>query len=219
MTGVNDVPVSGAPCSSPFPALPRRWLPGSHTVTTWSGQGTLLAMGQQHDRTGPRCSLNEWVVLALLLEGECHGFALAKRLAPGTDLGRILTLSRPLVYRALDRLVERDLAAVATTEPGDSGPTRTVHHITNAGKRAATAWLAEPVHHVRDVRVVFLVKLRLLERLGRSPAGLIEAQQAALQDTINGLTQPPAGNDADVVDLWRSHSAAAVAQFLQALTP
>ncbi len=42
-------------------------------------------------------SLTEWVVLALLGERPAHGFALARELAAGGDLGRILTVHRPLV--------------------------------------------------------------------------------------------------------------------------
>jgi len=108
-------------------------------------------------------SLNEWVCLALLTEKPSHGFALAKQLAPDSDLGRILTVRRPLVYAA--------------------------------AKRAVTRWLNTPVNHVRDLRVEFLVKLRLLERRGRQPDRLIERQRAVLGDTLDSLIQV-----ADLVD-------------------
>lgn len=163
------------------------------------------------------CSLNEWVVLALLGEGPNHGFALARQLSADTDLGRILTVRRPLVYRALDRSVERGLAAPYQTEPGDSGPTKTVHRITDAGEENTKRWLVEPVLHIRDVRVEFLVKLRLMERRGLSPEILITAQRAALEETIDGLVRRPGADDADVVDRWRSHNARAVSDFLEQL--
>ena len=73
----------------------------------------------------PELSLTEWVVLAVLVEAPIHGFAIAKELRPDTDLGRILTVHRPLVYRALDRLVAAGLAEPHHTEPGAAGPTRT----------------------------------------------------------------------------------------------
>ncbi len=197
-----------------------------------SGKGTLLRMGEQHGRgeqrpdganpvggesVRDRCSLNEWVVLALLGEGPNHGFALAKELAPDTDLGRILTVRRPLVYRALDRSVDRELATPYQTEPGDSGPTRTVHRVTALGDSLTLQWLAEPVNHIRDVRVEFLVKLRLMERRGLPAAELIAAQRSALEETIDGLTSRPNAADADVVDRWRAQSAFAVARFLDQL--
>ncbi|MFV0259098.1 MAG: PadR family transcriptional regulator, partial [Acidimicrobiales bacterium] len=66
----------------------------------------------------PELSLTEWVVLAVLAEAPTHGFAVAKELRPGTDLGRVITVHRPLVYRALDRLVAAGLIEYHSTEPG-----------------------------------------------------------------------------------------------------
>ena len=79
-------------------------------------------------------SLTEWVVLALVGESPTHGFAIARELRPESDLGRILTVHRPLVYRALDRLSDAGLVAEAATEPGDAGPTRTIMKITHHGQ-------------------------------------------------------------------------------------
>jgi PadR family transcriptional regulator AphA len=190
-------------------------------------------MGEQHGQAGQsedglspsddrpvgaQCSLNEWVVLALLGEGPNHGFSLAKELSPGTDLGRVLTVRRPLVYRALDRSVDRGFAVPYQTEPGDSGPTRTVHRVTDVGDALTLRWLVEPVNHIRDVRVEFLVKLRLMERRGLSASVLISAQRAALTETIDGLTNRQSNDaDADVVDHWRAENARAVARFLDQL--
>ncbi|MGH8947639.1 MAG: PadR family transcriptional regulator, partial [Acidimicrobiia bacterium] len=69
-------------------------------------------------------STTEYVVLGLLTEGPTHGFAISKVLQPGTNLGRVITVRRPLVYRALDRLVDAGLAEPAHTEPGAAGPNR-----------------------------------------------------------------------------------------------
>jgi DNA-binding PadR family transcriptional regulator len=159
--------------------------------------------------------LNEWVVLALLAEQPRHGFAVARELAPGSDLGRILTVHRPLVYRALDRLVTAQLARPSRTEPGDNGPNRTLHAPTRRGSERLRSWFAEPVRHVRDLRLEFLVKIRLLERAGRDPAALVAAQRAALADTLDGLVHAP--DRGDVVELWRSHTAAAAQAFLEEL--
>lgn len=155
-------------------------------------------------------STTEWILLALLAEAPAHGFALAKALQSDHDLGRILTVRRPLVYRALDRLAAAEAAEPLQTEPGDAGPTRTVYRPTDSGRSQLDLWLAEPVVHVRDLRVAFLVKLRLLERVGRPLGRLIAAQRAALDDKIEALVSA----EGDVVDLWRSYNARAVAQFL-----
>lgn len=196
-------------------------------------------MAGQH-QPQPVCSLNEWVVLAVLAEQPTHGFAMAKQLAPDSDLGRILTVRRPQVYRAIDRLVDQRLISPFQVEPGDAGPTRTVHRVTQAGERASRRWLLEPVNHVRDLRVEFLIKLRLLERSDLPAGQLIEAQRAALGDTLQRLMaklpEPSAGGTApgevdvaaggtaldrvsvDVVDRWRAHSANAAWAFLEGLT-
>lgn len=159
--------------------------------------------------------LNEWVVLALLAEQPRHGFAVAKELAPGSDLGRILTVHRPLVYRALDRLVAAELARPSRTEPGDNGPNRTLHVPTRRGAARLRGWFAEPVLHVRDLRLEFLVKVRLLERAGQDTAALVAAQRDALASTLERLVHSP--DRGDVVELWRAHNAAAARAFLDAL--
>lgn len=163
----------------------------------------------------PELSLNEWVVLALLAEGPSHGFALAKQLEADTDLGRVLTVRRPLVYRALGRLVDAGLAEPHHSEPGIAGPNRTVHRITRRGRTALRSWLRRPVEHVRDLRIEFLVKLRLSRRAGRDTAELVAAQRDALTDTLDRLAA--LDGDADEVDLWRHHNAVAVSAFLDHL--
>lgn len=162
--------------------------------------------------TRPGLSLNEWVVLALLRERPSHGFAVARELRADADLGRMLTVHRPLVYRALDRLVAEGLVEAHQTEPGAAGPTRTLHRPTRRGRAALDRWYQQPVAHIRDLRIEFLVKLRLTQRAGRDVRPLVDAQRQVLADTFDHLTRP--GPDADVVDLWRHHNATAARNFL-----
>lgn len=163
----------------------------------------------------PELSLTEWVVLAVLVEAPIHGFAIAKEMRPDTDLGRILTVHRPLVYRALDRLVAAGYAEPHHSEPGQAGPTRTLHRPTSAGRTAANAWLDRPVYRVRDLRIEFLAKLRLNQRRGRSLTRLVDVQRDALADTFRRLDAPSSD---DAVDRWRSHNAAAAQAFLDELS-
>lgn len=162
----------------------------------------------------PELSRTEWTVLALLAESPTHGFGIAKELRAGTDLGRILTVHRPLVYRALDRLVAAGLAEPHTTEPGDAGPNRTVHRATHAGTDAVEEWLDRPVAHIRDLRIEFLAKLRLNQRRARDATRLLAAQRAALAATFDQLT---GDEPADVVDRWRRANATAARAFLDDL--
>jgi PadR family transcriptional regulator AphA len=165
--------------------------------------------------TAPELSLNEWVVLALLAERPSHGFAMARQLEADTDLGRVLTVRRPLVYRALGRLVDAQLAEPHHTEPGVAGPNRTVHRLTRRGRTAVRSWLRRPVEHVRDLRIEFLVKLRLSQRAGRDTTELVTAQRDALADTLVRLAA--LDDYSDEVDLWRHHNAVAVGAFLDHL--
>lgn len=156
-------------------------------------------------------STTEHIVLGLLGEGDSHGFAIAKQLGPDSEVGRIYTVRRPLVYRALERLVAAGLAEAVATEPGESGPERVVHRITASGKQALDVWLAQPVDHIRDLRLDFLVKVALITRTGASPLGLIRSQRAALAPALVALVDLDAD---DPVAVWRAHNARAAGAFL-----
>ena len=161
-------------------------------------------------------SLTEYAVLGILAEAPTHGFAISRELAPKGSVGRVLTVRRPLTYRALDRLVALGLATPVHSEPGDGGPQRLVHKATPAGKRRLKKWLGEPVKHVRDMRIEFQLKLVLLQRSGSSPLDLIERQRSLLEPTLLALdthtTDPP-----DLLELWRQHNAAATDDYLKVL--
>jgi len=159
-------------------------------------------------------SVTEYAVLGILAEEPSHGFAVAKELGANSEVGRILTVRRPLVYRALDRLVDQRLSELVTTEKSDSGPNRTIHRVTEQGQARLRHWLDEPVAHVRDMRIKFLLKLAVLRRSGRSPAGLVRAQKEFLQPTLEALDDPQTD---DHVEIWRRHNARAAGAFLDEL--
>lgn len=161
----------------------------------------------------PQLSLTELAVLGVLAEGPAHGFAIARELAFDGPIGRVLTVRRSLAYRALDRLVADGLARPVRVESGNAGPQRTVHRATPAGRSVLAAWLSRPVHRLRELRLEFRLKLVLLERRGDSPLPLIRAQREALRPVLDrgrrGAT--------DDVELWRWHSSAAIARYLDDL--
>lgn len=158
-------------------------------------------------------SPTEYAVLGLLAEGPTHGFAISKYLESDGPVGRVLTVRQPLVYRALNRLVAAELAEPVRAEPGDAGPQRVVHRITSRGRRHLTSWLSQPVEHVRDLRIEFLLKLVLLHRSGTSLLALVERQRAVLHETLTSLANP-AGETTDPVELWRKHNAVAATAYL-----
>jgi PadR family transcriptional regulator AphA len=125
-------------------------------------------------------SPGEWAVLALIAERPTHGFAVAKDIGPGGEIGNVWTLPRPLVYRALDTLQAAELIAPRRTEPGQ-GPRRTVFAATRRGRRLVDTWLDQPVEHVRDARTLLLLKLLFLDRAGRDAGVLLRAQLGELK--------------------------------------
>ena len=168
---------------------------------------------------GRSLSLTEWVVLAVAAEGTTHGFDIARALDEHGELGRIWTVQRPLVYRAIDSLVRAGLVAPVGTEEGERGPQRRLLQVTPVGRRSVTKWLGEPVAHVRDVRSELLLKLALLHRARKPPAGLLRRQREVLGPTVTGLRallEEAEGFDA-VLARWRVESAEAVERFLDGL--
>jgi DNA-binding PadR family transcriptional regulator len=169
--------------------------------------------------SGPDLPLTEHVVLALIAEGTTHGWAIARLLEPDGEVGRVWTVRRPLVYRAIAQLLERSLVREAGDAPSERGPRRTLLRVTPAGRRAAKAWLAEPVRHVRDVRTELLVKLLLADRAGVDAGSLLAQQRAVLEPQARDLERRlEAADGFDAVLLrWRVEASEAALRFLAAL--
>ena len=129
----------------------------------------------------------EWSTLALLANSPAHGWALAKELSRTGEVGRVWSVGRPLVYRAIDVLERRGLIAQVGSEPGARGPNRALFKATPRGRDELARWLSEPVDHVRDVRSLFLLKLVLIERAGLESRPLLLAQRAVTLPAVSGL--------------------------------
>jgi DNA-binding PadR family transcriptional regulator len=170
-------------------------------------------------RARDELSAGEWAVLALLSEGPGHGFALARAMAPGGEVGRVWSMRRPLVYRALEALEERELIRPAGTFPSQSGPQRTILDVTPAGARAVSEWLAQPVSHVRDARSLLMLKLLFLSRRGADLAPLLTAQRAQFSSHADSLTatlEETDGFDRTLL-LWRLENTTAALRFTETL--
>jgi DNA-binding PadR family transcriptional regulator len=157
--------------------------------------------------------LAEWVCLALIHEAPTHGWAVARLLAPNGDIGRVWSLSRPLTYRAIERLTADGLVR-ASGDAAGSGPRRTMLAATPLGRRAVRGWLRRPIGHLRDVRTELLCKLVLGERAGIDPQPLLDAQRRAFAPAFDTLAGQARDRGADVVDRWRHASSQAVRRFL-----
>ena len=166
----------------------------------------------------PSLSLPEWTVLTVLSQQPAHGFAVAQLTAPDGELGRIWQIPRPVIYRAIGRLVEAGLVRPESVEPG-LGPQRTIYAATPQGRQAAERWLDTPVAHVRDIRSHLLLKLALLDRAGADPADLLRRQRAVLEPIARAIEtgQPARGGFDATLLAWRRATAAAALDFLDTI--
>ena len=173
--------------------------------------------------TAQQLLLGEWACLGALYSAPSHGFAVAARLKPEGDLGRVWSLSRVLTYRALDQLTVRGLVEPVGEERGIAGGNRTILQITRAGRAQLRNWLSTPVGHLRDVRSELLLKLVLADQCGIDIAPMLREQRARIAQMAASLagarSDPPgAGTVPDVVALWRREAAEAALRFLDKIT-
>jgi len=168
-------------------------------------------------RRSEQLATGEWAVLALVAEAPTHGFAIARALAPGGEVGRVWAMRRPLVYRTLEVLGERELVRAAGTEPSESGPPRTVLEVTGEGRERVDAWLLAPVRHVRDARADLMLKLLFLDRAGSDPAPLLAAQRERFEVLAGELEGNEEAGFARTLALWRLENTRAAIRFVDGL--
>ncbi len=167
-------------------------------------------------------SPNDWAVLALVAERSSHGWALAAKLGRGGEVGTIWAVSRPVVYHGLDRLEQNGLIRAAGLERGGRGPHRVVYAVTAEGRAALDSWFRAPVHHVRDIRSLFLLKVVLAERSGVDVEPLLVGQRSALIPFVAWLEAQldDAGPEAPgetTIAAFRLETAGAVLRFIDSM--
>jgi len=163
-------------------------------------------------------SLADWAVLGVIAEAPTHGWAVTRELAADGALGRVWTVPRPVVYRSITTLTQRGYVEPTGEAESGRGPQRTIVRVTRSGRAALARWLDRPVDHIRDVRSVFLLKLALLDRAGRSRDELVARQLEELAPVFDGLRKPVRGDGFDaVLARWRRESALGVRRFLETL--
>jgi DNA-binding PadR family transcriptional regulator len=160
--------------------------------------------------------LGEWACLGILYKAPTHGFAIAARLRPEADIGRIWSLSRALTYRSLDQLASRRLIEAVGEERGTAGPNRTILAATRRGRARFRSWVRTPVEHVRDLRSELLLKIVLAHENGIDIAPTLAAQHTRVRDVLAGLDADD--DPTDVVRLWRREAAAGALRFLERLS-
>ena len=171
--------------------------------------------------TGPaspeQMLLGEWACLGIVYPAPTHGFAVAARLKPAGDVGRVWSQSRPLTYRSLEKLTARGFIRPIGEEPDIAGGNRTILAATRSGRARFRKWLSTPVVHPRDVRSELLLKLVLAETCEVDITAMLAAQRAHLTEVAQANEQHLERDPTDVVTLWRSEASAAAVRFLDRL--
>ena len=161
--------------------------------------------------------LGEWACLGILHPAPTHGFAIAARLKPTGDVGRVWSLSRALTYRSLEQLTIRGYVAPVGQEPGIAGGNRTILAATRAGRAQLRKWLATPVIHLRDLRSELLLKLIIAEVCAIDVGQMLERQHALITELAEAIIAQIEQEPGDVVALWRAESSDAALRFLDRL--
>lgn len=161
--------------------------------------------------------LGEWACLGILYPSPAHGFAIAARLKPSGDVGRVWSLSRALTYRSLEQLTIRNFIHPIGEEPGIAGGNRTILAVTRTGRAQLRKWLATPVEHLRDLRSELLLKLIIADICDIDISGMLGAQRSHITELADAISAQIDEHPGDVVALWRSESSHAALRFLDRL--
>lgn len=162
----------------------------------------------------------EHAILGLLYFEQAggHGYDLARHFGDDQPLGDVLKLEPGMLYHHLKKLARTGWVTV-DIEPQGTRPPRQVYTLTEDGKEELLRWLREPVHHTREIRLEFLIKLyfsRLLDpglaeelirgqlEQSREIESVLEARQAVASSPISDFGR-------QVVELRLLQTRAAVA--------
>ncbi|MBO9310564.1 MAG: helix-turn-helix transcriptional regulator [Chloroflexi bacterium] len=138
------------------------------------------------------------VILGLLAAQAQYGYQLLECFSDPERLGRIWRVNVSQLYNTLKRL-ERDGLISGEGVPSESGPPRTVYHLTEAGRDQLMLWLHDPMPSasIRRVRVEFPSRLFVASLLRLPTETIIARQRAACQRERDRLaaerTQAPNG--------------------------
>jgi DNA-binding PadR family transcriptional regulator len=141
----------------------------------------------------------EWAILGLLRIRPMHGYEMARRLERD-GLPEVCPVEQSSLYTYLRTLEGRGLVAWDEARVG-LRPPRKIYALTADGTALVDAWLRAPVGRMRDVRLVFLLKLYFLRQLDpEAEVLLLREQAAACEGYLRNLdAQSPAGAFTELV--------------------
>jgi DNA-binding PadR family transcriptional regulator len=129
-------------------------------------------------------------VLSLLVTGPLHPYGM-QRLIRQWGKDRVVNVGqRASLYKTIKRLHDAGLIAVRQTERDQQYPERTVYELTEAGRQAARAWLADMLAVPRNEFPQFPAALSFAMLLEPAEArAVLERRAAVLRESLAGLTR------------------------------
>ena len=129
-------------------------------------------------------------VLSLLVTGPLHPYGM-QRLIRQWGKDRVVNVGqRASLYKTIKRLHDAGLIAVRQTERDQQYPERTVYELTEAGRQAARAWLADMLAVPRNEFPQFPAALSFAMLLEPAEAlAVLERRAAILRESLAGLTR------------------------------
>jgi DNA-binding PadR family transcriptional regulator len=135
-----------------------------------------------------RTPIPDDLILGLLAAQPQHGYELLAHFTAPAELGRVWTMSTSQVYAVLKRL--EGLGLIRGRERrGQDAPDRMEYRLTPSGRRRLEHWLTAPAlsASVRSIRVEFISRLHIAERLGRPIGPIVDRQHAVCRERLDGL--------------------------------
>ena len=126
----------------------------------------------------------EHAILGLLYQSPSHGYELAEWFGPEGEFGDVCRVHPSLLYAHLKRL-ESPGYVVANVERQVGRPPRHIYHLTDIGRAEFWRWLEQPARRNREIRLEFLLRLYLSQRMaGHDTLRLIDAQLAVSREQL-----------------------------------
>lgn len=131
-------------------------------------------------------------VLAMLEAGPLHPYGLQQRIRDLRKDAALNVAQRGGVYKAVKRLHAAGLIEVRRTERGGRFPERTLYALTDTGRRAGPAWLAELLATPRAEFPAFPAALSLAMLLGPGQVlAALERRADALRERLAAPAPEP----------------------------
>jgi DNA-binding PadR family transcriptional regulator len=137
--------------------------------------------------SSPERNPAEFAILGAIALGKAHGYKLIPFLQE--NLFGVCSLGKSQIYALLARLESEGLVYHENEQHGNF-PSRKVFDLTPDGIKTFEAWSLEPVHHIREFRMVFFIKLFFAgQRSARDKSELLKAQLKVCEAKEQRLTE------------------------------